>query len=90
MLLFFLLCGVELSNGNQVHEIGEYVNYQQTVSSFDLVNQQCLCFGLCEGFSYLHDNEFLHRFLSHKNVKVNGPFDNVVVFSETGDIYAIG
>ena len=45
---------------------------------------------MCEGLGYLHDNEFLHKFLSHKNVMVNGPADNVVVMlSDFGEFNSL-
>ena len=45
---------------------------------------------MCEGLGYLHDNEFLHKFLSPKNVMVNGPADNVVVMlSDFGEFNSL-
>ena len=41
-----------------------------------------------EGLGYLHDNEILHKVLSHKNVMANRPADNVVIMrSDFGTDY---
>ena len=77
--LFFPFCSVELPNRKEVHNIGEYIDYLNSVCNFELVNRLDLCLRMCEGLGYLHDNEFLHTFLSHKNVMFNGPVNNVMV-----------
>ena len=77
--LFFPFCSVVLPNQKEVHNIGEYVSYLNSSDNFDLLKRLGLCLGMCDGLGYLHDNKFLHKFLSHKNVMVNGPVDNVVV-----------
>ena len=68
-----------LPNQKEVHNIGEYVSYLNSSDNFDLLKRLGFCLGMCGGLGYLHDNKFLHKFLSHKNVMANGPVDNIVV-----------
>ena len=78
---------MELPNQKEVHNLGEYLN---SVCNFELVNRLGICLGMCRGLDYLHENEFLHKFLSHKNVMVNGPADSVVVMlSDFGEFNSL-
>ena len=73
--LFFPFCSVELPNRKEVHNLGEYVDYLNSVCNFELVNRLGIC---------------LYLFLSHKNVVVNGPADNVVVMlSDFGEFNSL-
>ena len=66
--LFFPFYSVELPDREEVHNLGEYIDYLNSVCNFELVNHLGICLGMCRGLDYLHENEFLHKFLSHKNV----------------------
>ena len=70
---------MKLPNGNNINNVREYVNYLVSMCSFDFVNRLGLCLGMCHGLCYLHNNGFLHKFLSHRNVMVNGTINHVVV-----------
>ena len=46
---------------------------------FNLANRIKYCAETCKGLNYLPNNNFVHKFITHRNVLVNGTVDNVSV-----------
>ena len=75
-LFFPYIEGIKIKDA-VVRDIGHFIDILNTNMDFNWANRIKYCVEMCKGLNYLHNNNFVHKFITHKNLLVNGTVDNV-------------